>query len=72
MPVRAGGSFAAGRQPCQRAAEVVGTGLGEAQGEALVLHLPEGELRISLSMRERELKGVLGGPRAEPLAFERA
>ena len=38
--------------------EVVGTGLGEAQGEALVLHLPEGELRISLSMRERELKGV--------------
>lgn len=38
--------------------ESVGRGLGEAQGEALVLHLPEGELRISLSMRERELRGV--------------
>ena len=31
--------------------EAVASGLGEAQGEALVLHLPEGELRISLSMR---------------------
>lgn len=38
--------------------EAVARGLGEAQGEALVLHLPEGEMRISLSMRERELKGV--------------
>ena len=38
--------------------ESVARGLGEARGEALVLHLPEGELRISLSMRERELKGV--------------
>lgn len=38
--------------------EVVARGLGEAQGEALVLHLPEGEMRVSLSMRERELKGV--------------
>lgn len=38
--------------------EAVARGLGEAQGEALVLHLPEGELRISLSMRERELRGV--------------
>ena len=38
--------------------EAVASGLGEAQGEALVLHLPEGELRISLSMRERELKGM--------------
>ena len=38
--------------------EAVAGGLGEAQGEALVLHLPEGELRICLSMRERELKGV--------------
>ena len=37
--------------------EAVATGRGEAQGEALVLHLPEGELRVSLSMRERELKG---------------
>ena len=37
--------------------EAVASGLGEAQGEALVLHLPEGELRVSLSMRERELKG---------------
>lgn len=38
--------------------ETEARGLGEAQGEALVLHLPECELRISLSMRERELKGV--------------
>ena len=37
--------------------EAVASGLGEALGEALVLHLPEGELRVSLSMRERELKG---------------
>ena len=38
--------------------EVVPRGDGEAQCGALVLHLPEGELRISLSMRERELRGV--------------
>lgn len=38
--------------------EIVGAGLGEARGETLVLHVPEGELRISLSMRERELRGV--------------
>ena len=38
--------------------EVVGLGRGVEQGEALVLHLPEGELRVNLSMRERELKGV--------------
>lgn len=44
--------------PADMRLEAVARGLGEAQGEALVLHLPEGELRISLSMRERELKGV--------------
>ncbi len=38
--------------------EAVAKGQGEARGEALVLHLPKGELRVSLSMRERELKGV--------------
>ena len=38
--------------------EVVAKGRGEAQGEALVLHLPQEDLRVSLSMRERELKGV--------------
>lgn len=38
--------------------EIVAPGLGEARGEALVLHVPEGQLRVSLSMRERELRGV--------------
>ena len=38
--------------------ESVARGLGEAKGEALVLHLPQEDLRVSLSMRERELKGV--------------
>ncbi len=47
----------AGNPPGMRL-ESVARGLGEARGEALVLHLPEGELRVSLSMRERELKGV--------------
>ena len=44
--------------PADMRIEAVAPGRGEAQGEALVLHLPGGELRVSLSMRERELRGV--------------
>ena len=47
----------AGNPPGMRL-ESLAQGQGEARGEALVLHLPEGEVRISLSMRERELKGM--------------
>ena len=47
----------AGNPPGMRL-ESLAKGQGEARGEALVLHLPEGEVRISLNMRERELKGV--------------
>ena len=47
----------AGNPPGTRL-EAVNAGQGESGGEALVLHVPEGAFRISLSMRERTLRGV--------------
>lgn len=38
--------------------EVTARGQGEAGGEALLLHTPGGDWRISLSMRERQLRAV--------------
>lgn len=38
--------------------EVTARGQGEARGEALLLHTPGGDWRISLSMRERQLRAV--------------
>ena len=38
--------------------EVAARGQGEAMGEALLLHTPAGDWRVSLSMRERQLRGV--------------
>ncbi len=38
--------------------EVTARGQGEAKGEALLLHTPNGDWRISLGMRECQLRGV--------------